>query len=77
MTFKDSDIQQNGRKPIIIGQVDYDSRNHLFLGQPATAAQVPSTSLWTQNGFANGNWDELRSVVQFAITEPSNLYDCI
>lgn len=77
LTFTDSVvIQQNERKPVI-GQVD--ERNHLFLGN---VAQAPTTlsypSFWNQSVddvFANENWDDLRSVVQFAM-DPSRDYDC-
>ncbi|KAK7320430.1 hypothetical protein VNO77_29890 [Canavalia gladiata] len=71
LTFTDSPlIQQN-------------ERNHLFLGQLATVAQPPTSlsysTIWNHNvddAFSNNqNWDDLRSVVQFAI-DPSKVYDC-
>lgn len=80
LTFTDSSVinQQIERKPVI-GQVD--ERNHLLCpSQLNNAAQAPTTlshsSFWNQNvdeyAFANDeNWDDLRSVVQFA-TDPSN-----
>ncbi|XP_057441364.1 transcription factor JUNGBRUNNEN 1-like isoform X2 [Lotus japonicus] len=80
LTFTDSSVinQQIERKPVI-GQVD--ERNHLLCpSQLNNAAQAPTTlshsSFWNQNvdeyAFANDeNWDDLRSVVQFA-TNPSN-----
>ncbi|RDY06607.1 Transcription factor JUNGBRUNNEN 1, partial [Mucuna pruriens] len=70
-------MQQIERKPVI-GPVD--EKKHLFLGQfgPIPHLQAPSTpypNIWNQNvedyAFANENWDELRSMVQFAI-DPSS-----
>lgn len=78
LTFTDSvAIQQNERKAVV-GQVD--ERNHFFAGHLDHAAQAPTTLSysWSQNVedlFANENWDDLRSVVQFA-TDPSKVYDC-
>ncbi|XP_027343654.1 transcription factor JUNGBRUNNEN 1-like [Abrus precatorius] len=76
-------MQQIERKPVI-GQVD-DNNKHLFLGQFGSVphhqapSNMPYPSLWNQNvedyAFANENWDELRSVVQFAI-DPSTVFDC-
>lgn len=83
LTFTDSTIvQQNERKPFI----EYE-RNHLFLNHQlgnnnTVADQSPTTlshssSFWNQNvdddeAFGNyENWDDLRSVVQFAF-DPSN-----
>ncbi|KAI4308125.1 hypothetical protein L6164_031231 [Bauhinia variegata] len=83
LNFKDSFsvVQQNERKPTIAQVFDHhDQRNHLFLGQLGSIPQVPPTtavsypSFWNNpNGedvFANGNWDELRSVIQFANIDP-------
>lgn len=69
-------IQQNERKPAINGHVDVE-RNHLFLGQLGNVAQAPSFWNHHQNNnveFANENWDDLTSVVQFAI-DPSRVSD--
>ncbi|KAK7276742.1 hypothetical protein RIF29_17887 [Crotalaria pallida] len=91
LTFIDSSeaIQQNERKLVSIGHVD--QRNHLFLGQLGNndnaAHQAPTTlsypSFWNQNNvhvddvFANEkNWDDLTSVVQFAMDPSKNYYDC-
>ncbi|KAK7300173.1 hypothetical protein RJT34_11010 [Clitoria ternatea] len=53
-----------------------DQRNHLFLGNHVAQ---PPTFNWNQSldndAFTNDNWDDLRSVVQFA-TDPSKFYDC-
>ncbi|WVY94420.1 hypothetical protein V8G54_033508 [Vigna mungo] len=68
-------------KPVF-GQVD--EKKHLFLGQfgQLPHLQPPSTpypTFWNHNvedyAFANENWDDLRSVVQFAI-DPSSVFDC-
>ncbi|KAH1062576.1 hypothetical protein AAZX31_02G267400 [Glycine max] len=77
-------IQQNERKPAINGHVDVE-RNHLFLGQLGiNVAQAPTSlsysSFWNrhhQNNveFANENWDDLTSVVQFANIDPSRVSD--
>ena len=79
--FKDSVIQQNERKQINIDQVD--ERSHFLLGQfqPAPFSTVSYSSAWNNpnndNGddvFVNGDWDELRSVVQFAMdNDPSTV----
>ncbi|XP_061342827.1 transcription factor JUNGBRUNNEN 1-like isoform X2 [Gastrolobium bilobum] len=85
LTFTDSAvIHQIERKPVI-GQVD-ERNNHLFQGQLGNVAAQPPTTLsyssfnWNQNvnddAFANENWDDLRSVVQFANIDPSKVYDC-
>lgn len=91
LTFTDSAsvvFQQNEieRKPFIInGQVD--QRNHIFLSQLGNVAQAPTTlsnypSFWNQSvdnddAFGNyENWDDLRSVVQFAIDPSKVNYDC-
>ncbi|CAJ1964346.1 unnamed protein product [Sphenostylis stenocarpa] len=74
-------MQQLERKPVF-GQVD--EKKHFFLGQfgQLPHLQPPSTpypSFLNQNvedyAFANENWDDLRSVVQFAI-DPSSVFDC-
>ncbi|KAL5177852.1 Transcription factor JUNGBRUNNEN 1 [Glycine soja] len=77
-------MQQIERKPVI-GQVD--EKKHMFLGHFGPLPhhlQAPSTTpypnFWDQNNvedytFANENWDDLRSVVQFAI-DPSTVFDC-
>ncbi|RDX99376.1 Transcription factor JUNGBRUNNEN 1 [Mucuna pruriens] len=70
LTFTNSSlIQQNERKPVI-GHVD--QLNHLFLGQLGNVAQTPTSSFWNHQNvqFPNDNWDDLASVVQFAI-DPS------
>ncbi|TKY57195.1 Transcription factor JUNGBRUNNEN 1 [Spatholobus suberectus] len=80
LTFTNSPlIQQNERKPVI-GHVD--ERNQLFLGQLGNVAQAPTSlsysSFWNHHQdveFANENWDDLTSVVQFAI-DPSRVSDC-
>ncbi|GAV59988.1 NAM domain-containing protein, partial [Cephalotus follicularis] len=71
----------NQRKPVT-NQVDDDQRNHFFWGQWNSIAQAPFmasySSFWNPNGddiFTNGNWDELRSVVELAI-DPSHAYNC-
>ncbi|XP_061362343.1 transcription factor JUNGBRUNNEN 1-like [Gastrolobium bilobum] len=75
-------MQQIERKPVV-GQVDHE-RKHLFMGQFGSVThQAPSTvsypSSWNHNAedaiLANDNWDDIRSVVQFAI-DPSTVYDC-
>nr|ACU19778.1 unknown [Glycine max] len=80
LTFTNSSspqlILQNERKPVINGHVDVE-RNHLLLGQLGNVAQAPSFWNHHQNNnveFANENWDDLTSVVQFAI-DPSRVSD--
>lgn len=75
-------MQQVEMKPIF-GFVDQNKQ--LLLGQFGSVAlpEVPSTlpypSSWNQNIvedtiFANQNWDDLRSAIQFA-NDPSKVYD--
>ncbi|KAE9614841.1 hypothetical protein Lal_00036202 [Lupinus albus] len=75
LTFTDSLlIQQNETKPVI-GHVD--QRNHFFLTHPPTTLSYPS--FWNQNVddvFENENWDDLRSVVQFAMDPSKDYYHC-
>ncbi|CAL5190541.1 unnamed protein product [Lathyrus oleraceus] len=81
-TFTDSQLfQQNHEtKPFFNGHVD-QRINHSFLTQvPTTLSQ---SSLWNEHpnvvvddeAFANENWDDLRSMVQFTF-DPSKVYDC-
>lgn len=76
-------MQQIERKPLV-GQID--EKKPLFMGQfgPLPHHQTPSTTpypnFWNHQNvddyaFTNENWDELRSVVQFAI-DPSSVFDC-
>lgn len=84
MGFGDSfHPQQNESKPFIINHVE--DRNHLFMSQFNPLVQSPYSasysSFWNSNGddfFTNGNWDELRSVVELAADPPQshNVYDC-
>jgi len=74
ISFEDSVIQQNESKPFI---QQVDQRNLL---NSAAQAPFPSSysSLWSPSAddlFTNGNWDELRSVVQVAV-DPSQVYEC-
>ncbi|XWS30907.1 hypothetical protein CRYUN_Cryun23aG0031700 [Craigia yunnanensis] len=91
MSFCDS-VQQNDSKPnIFVDQVD--ARNYFPLGgtpwssttnsiaqqAPFSATNYPS--FWNPNGdvdvFTNGNWDELRPVVELALEPyPSYAFDC-
>ncbi|CAL0307447.1 unnamed protein product [Lupinus luteus] len=75
LTFTNSVvIQQNETKPVI-GHVD--QRNHFFLTQPPTTLSYPT--FWNQNVddvLANENWDDLRSVVQFAMDPSNDYYGC-
>ncbi|XP_019435090.1 PREDICTED: transcription factor JUNGBRUNNEN 1 isoform X2 [Lupinus angustifolius] len=83
LTFTDSVVvQQNETKPVI---EHVDQRNHFFLTQFANVAQPPTTlsypTFWNQNNvvddvFANENWDDLRSVVQFAMDPSKDYYHC-
>ncbi|KAJ7960640.1 Transcription factor JUNGBRUNNEN 1 [Quillaja saponaria] len=86
LTFEDSITKQQSERKPIVEHVDDHERSHLFLGQLSSVAQAPfpaaaapfyTTTFWNPNTddvFANGNWDELRSVVQLA-SDPSFLYD--
>ncbi|KAF2302239.1 hypothetical protein GH714_033844 [Hevea brasiliensis] len=73
VSFGDSSslVQPNQRTNLLMGQ--FNSITH--------QASVPAAhqSLWNPIGdhdfFANGNWDELRTVVDLAI-DPSLAYDC-
>ncbi|KAK9285733.1 hypothetical protein L1049_024932 [Liquidambar formosana] len=79
VSFRDSIIQQNEKKPV----VDHcEGRNQLFVGHPNSVDQAPSTTSYSNFGnmngdefFRDGNWDELRLVVEVAM-DPSHLYDC-
>ncbi|KAK9284943.1 hypothetical protein L1049_024125 [Liquidambar formosana] len=75
--FTDSPIQQNKRENVIDHS---DGRNQLFVEHQNSIAQAASTasysSVWNVNNdefFRDGNWDELRSVVESAI-DPSLFY---
>ncbi|KAK7387012.1 hypothetical protein VNO78_27462 [Psophocarpus tetragonolobus] len=84
---RDTMVQQIERKPLIGPNID--EKTHLFLSQfgPLPHLQAPSTpypNFWNHNtnnnnvedyAFANENWDDLRSVVQFAI-DPTSVFDC-
>ncbi|KAA8524170.1 hypothetical protein F0562_010399 [Nyssa sinensis] len=79
MDFRDLVVQQNERKPLVSHT---DERKKLFNHQQNSVAQAPiatsSSSFWNSNGdefFRDGNWDELRSVVDLAI-DPSHIYGC-
>ncbi|XP_042482525.1 transcription factor JUNGBRUNNEN 1-like isoform X2 [Macadamia integrifolia] len=71
--------QQIEKKPIVN---HIDERNQLFSTQLNSIAQAPSTTFYSSfpnsNGndiFREGNWDELASIVEFAI-DPSFVYGC-
>ncbi|KAK9285933.1 hypothetical protein L1049_025135 [Liquidambar formosana] len=76
VSFGDTVIQQNERKPVINHG---ERRNMLFVGHSNSIAQAPTTgspSFWNVNKdefFRDGDWDDLRSVVELDI-DPSNLY---
>jgi len=69
---RDTEMMQQ-LKPVF-GQVD--EKKHLYLQPPSS---TPYPTFWNHNvedyTFANENWDDLRSVVQFAI-HPSSVFDC-
>ncbi|KAI4305949.1 hypothetical protein L6164_029274 [Bauhinia variegata] len=78
-SFSFSVVEQNERKPIIGQVVDDQRSNHLFLGQFGSVSQVSpaavsNPSSWNnpnfEDIFANGNWDELRSAIQFDNIDP-------
>lgn len=78
-SFEDLVIQQNDRKPFIH---HVDERDNIFLAHSNSTGQVPFPSsysnFWSPSAddfLTNGNWDELRSVVQLTI-DPSHVYDC-
>lgn len=83
-SFEEPVMQRLERKPTAIKHVD-DEPDGWFAGQFKPIVQAPFAAayhpagLWNPNGgddfITNGNWDELRSVVQLAI-DPSQLYDC-
>jgi hypothetical protein len=85
VSFGDSFVQRNERKPVTIDQVDHE-RNHLFMGgQYDSVTEAPFTAAY--QGFRNtgigddffvyGNWDDLRTVVELAI-DPAQVPDeCI
>nr|QMS43720.1 no apical meristemprotein [Betula platyphylla] len=72
ISFEDSSaIQQNERKPLI---QQVDERNHFFAGQVGPFPSSYSSSFWNPSAddfFTNGNWDELRSVVQLPLIHPN------
>ncbi|XP_027368132.1 transcription factor JUNGBRUNNEN 1 [Abrus precatorius] len=79
LTFTDSTlIHQSETRPV------FEEKNHFFLGQLGNVvAQAPTSlshsSFWNQNmddAFENENWDDLRSVVQFAVDPSKVYYDC-
>ncbi|KAJ4975448.1 hypothetical protein NE237_000554 [Protea cynaroides] len=73
--------QQNEKKPLIVNHID--DRNQLFSTQLNSITQAPLTTL--HSSFPNGNygndlfreahWDELASIVEFAI-DPTFVYGC-
>lgn len=83
-SLEDSVIQRIERKP----GVEVDEQNRWYLGQfnhplvhqppfPASYPSILNTSSTNGAGddvFTTGNWDELRSVVQLAIHDPSQVY---
>ncbi|KAK9285170.1 hypothetical protein L1049_024356 [Liquidambar formosana] len=76
--FTDSLIQQNNREPVIDPG---DGRNQLFVEHQNSIAQAASmasySSVWNVNNdefFRDGNWDELRSVLE---SEPNIVLDVI
>ncbi|CAK7346646.1 unnamed protein product [Dovyalis caffra] len=82
VSFGDSFVQQNESKPVVIDQVDH-GRDHFFMGgQYDSITEAPFTAacqnFWNpdigDDFFANGNWDELRPVVQLAF-DPTQVYD--
>nr|UBT01614.1 NAC transcription factor 09 [Litchi chinensis] len=85
MGYGDSVLQQNLERKPFINHVD-DRNGHVFMShQFNSIAQSPYTAtsystFSNPNGddfFVNGNWDELRSVVDFAnINHSHNVYAC-
>ncbi|KAF9682844.1 hypothetical protein SADUNF_Sadunf05G0150400 [Salix dunnii] len=82
VSFGDSFVQRNERKPVTVGQVDHE-RNHLFMGgQNDSVTEAPSTAdyqgFWNpgvgDDFFVNRNWDDLATVVELAI-DPAHVYD--
>jgi len=74
ISFEDSVIQQNESKPFI---QQVDQRNQLNSAAQAPIFPSSYSSFWspsTDDFFTNGNWDELRSVVQVAV-DPSQVYE--
>ncbi|KAF8412740.1 hypothetical protein HHK36_000709 [Tetracentron sinense] len=74
-TFSASAIQQNETKPVVNYIVE---RNQSFAGQFSSVAHDPfkASTFPNPNGnefFRDGNWDELRPIVEYAV-DPSLLY---
>ncbi|PNT37748.1 hypothetical protein POPTR_005G205400v4 [Populus trichocarpa] len=82
VSFGDSFVQRNERKPVTIDQVDHE-RNNLFMGgQYDSVTEAPFTAAYQgfrntgigDDFFVNGNWDDLRTVVELAI-DPAQVPD--
>lgn len=84
VSFGDSFAQRNERKPVIIDYQVNHERNHFFTGgQYDSITQAPFTAafqnFWNpdvgDDFFDNGNWDELRTVVELGAIDPAQAYD--
>lgn len=80
ISFCESPVQQIPETKPIINHID--ERNYFLLGHLNSTAQAPFpvsySSFWNLNGedpLTYGNWDELRPMVDQAIT-PSQASDC-
>ncbi|XP_061968536.1 transcription factor JUNGBRUNNEN 1 isoform X2 [Populus nigra] len=84
VSFGDSFTQRNERKPVIIDNQVNHERNHFFTGgQYDSITEAPFTAafqnFWNpdvgDDFFDNGNWDELRTVVELGAIDPAQAYD--
>lgn len=84
VSFGDSFAQRNERKPVIIDNQVNHERNHFFTGgQYDSITEAPFTAafqnFWNpdvgDDFFDNGNWDELRTVVELGAIDPAQAYD--
>lgn len=82
MICEDPLVMQQIDRKLSFGQVE--EKKHFFLGQSGSFAhQAPPTVSYPcfrnqniEDAFPNEKWDDLRSVMQFAVNDPSYLYDC-
>ncbi|KAH7578447.1 hypothetical protein ACOSQ2_000292 [Xanthoceras sorbifolium] len=86
MGFGDSVLQQNVERKPLINRVDYERNSHAFMSHhyfnsiaQSSFTATSDSSFSNPNGddfFMNGNWDELRSVVDLAIDPSHHVYAC-
>ncbi|KAG5250638.1 transcription factor JUNGBRUNNEN [Salix suchowensis] len=76
-------VQRNERKPVILDQVNHERTHFLTGGQYDSITDAPFTAafqnFWNtdvgDDFLANGNWDELITVVEPGVIDPAQVYD--